>query len=151
MHLTSLSVPYMKKLDSSSITILTSNQGITPDPMSPLMSTSAAMVQMMIKTVALETAFHGVRINGVASGITKTTARCKGEDIGMNLTKTENSRFLHDAAKDVPLLGQLNSPKDVANALLFLASSDSSFTTGEIMVVDGGQSLTTNKYDDWMR
>jgi 3-oxoacyl-[acyl-carrier protein] reductase len=115
------------------------------------MSTSSAMVQMLIKTVALETAFHGVRINGVAAGVTRTTARCKGEDIGMGLTKAENSRYLLDAARDVPLVGQLNSPKDVANALLFLASPDASFTTGEIMVIDGGQSLTTDKYDDYIK
>ena len=51
----------------------------------------------------------------------------------------------------MPLLGQLNHPEEVANALLFLASPDSSFTTGEILVMDGGQSLTTSKYDDYVQ
>jgi NAD(P)-dependent dehydrogenase (short-subunit alcohol dehydrogenase family) len=80
MHLTSLSVPYLKKanpLNSPSVTILTSSQGTSPDPESPLMSVSASMVQMMIKTVALETAYFGIRINGVAIGVTKTATRTK--------------------------------------------------------------------------
>jgi 3-oxoacyl-[acyl-carrier protein] reductase len=109
------------------------------------------MVQMLIKTVALETAYFGIRINGVAAGVTRTAARTKQEDIGMALSDVENRRFLFEARQDVPLQNQLNHPAEVANSLLFLASSDSSFTTGEILVIDGGQSLTTNKYDDYVR
>jgi NAD(P)-dependent dehydrogenase (short-subunit alcohol dehydrogenase family) len=56
----------------------------------------------------------------------------------MGLTPMENKKFLYEAQQDVPLLGQLNHPEEVANAILFLASSDSSFTTGEILVMDGG-------------
>jgi NAD(P)-dependent dehydrogenase (short-subunit alcohol dehydrogenase family) len=41
------------------------------------MSISAGMVQMMIKSVALETAASGVRVNGVAAGVTKTAVRTK--------------------------------------------------------------------------
>ena len=37
-------------------------------------------------------------------------------------------------------LGRIGEPKDVANAILFLASEDSSWTTGAILAVDGGQS-----------
>lgn len=154
MHLTSMSVPFLKKsppANHPSITILTSNQGTSPDPESPLMCVSASMVQMLIKTVALETAYFGIRINGVATGVTKTAARTKEADIGMGLSSTENRKFLFEAQQDVPLLGQLNHPAEVANALLFLASAESSFTTGEILVIDGGQSLTTDKYDDYVR
>lgn len=106
---------------------------------------------MMIKTVALETAYFGIRVNGVAPGVTKTAARTQLGNIGMGLTGVENRKFLFEAQQDVPLLGMLNHPGEVANSLLFLASADSSFTTGEILVIDGGQSLTTDRYDDYMR
>jgi NAD(P)-dependent dehydrogenase (short-subunit alcohol dehydrogenase family) len=44
---------------------------------------------------------------------------------------------------------RLNNPKEVAESLLFLASDDASFVTGEILTIDGGQSLTTDAYDDY--
>ena len=49
----------------------------------------------------------------------------------------------------MPLLGQLNAAKEIAEQLLFLASEDASFCTGEILNVDGGQGLTTDSYDDY--
>ena len=39
----------------------------------------------------------------------------------------------------------------MAKSILWLASSDASFTTGEILTVDGGQSLTTNRYGDYLK
>ena len=67
----------------------------------------------------------------------------------MQLSEEENKVYLEDKARDVPLLGQLNQPKEVAETLLYLASDDASFCTGEIMTVDGGQGLTTDQYDDY--
>lgn len=43
-------------------------------------------------------------------------------------------------------LERVNDPKDVVNAIMWLASSDASFVTGEVLTVDGGQSLTTNRF-----
>ena len=105
---------------------------------------------MMIKCAALETAYHGVRINGVASGVIKSNARTKTDDVEMQLDEVENKHILMESAKNVPLQNLLNEPKDVANQLLFLASDDASFITGEIMTIDGGQSLTTDSYDDYV-
>jgi NAD(P)-dependent dehydrogenase (short-subunit alcohol dehydrogenase family) len=48
-------------------------------------------------------------------------------------------------------MNQLNSPSDVAKAMLFLGSDEASFITGEILVMDGGQSLTTNNYPDYLK
>jgi enoyl-[acyl-carrier-protein] reductase (NADH) len=48
-------------------------------------------------------------------------------------------------------MNEINAPVDVANAMLWLGSDEASFVTGEILVVDGGQSLTTNKYEDYRK
>lgn len=113
------------------------------------MSTASAMVQMLIKCASLETAFHGMRVNGVAVGTTVGSARTKDDEMAMKLTREENEGYLVDKAREVPLLSQLNSPKEVAESILFLASEDASFITGEILTMDGGQSLTTDSYDDY--
>jgi len=42
-------------------------------------------------------------------------------------------------------------PSDVAKSILWLASDDASFVTGEILTVDGGQSLTSNNYSDFLK
>ena len=108
------------------------------------------MVQQLIKCAALETAYHGVRVNGVAAGTIKSDSRTNSQDlIGMKLTPEENKSYLDEAARDIPLAGQLNDPAEIAESMLFLASDDASFVTGEIMTVDGGQSLTTDNYDDY--
>ncbi len=70
MHLVSMATPFMKQEEKGTIAIISSNQGTKPDPRSPLSSMSHAMVQMLVKCVALETAYHGIRINAVAPGVT---------------------------------------------------------------------------------
>lgn len=149
VHMISLAIPFLKVNPQSSVSVLTSSQGLSPDPMSTVMSMSAAMVHQLIKCSALEGAYHGVRVNGVAAGVLNTKARTKKDGLTMNLTKEENEKYLKHATQDVPLLNKLPEPIDIAHHLLFLASEDASFTNGEILTVDGGQSLTTCRYDDY--
>ena len=122
------------------------------------MSAAAAMVQMLIKVTALETAFFNVRVNGVATGVINSQfdpeaknkpARMKDDLMAMEFTAEENAAYLMESARNVPLVERLNNPKEVAESLLFLASDDASFITGEILTVDGGQSLTTDAYDEY--
>ena len=106
MHLVSLAIPFLKVQPKSSITILTSAQGSKPDPKAPVMSIASAMVQQLIKCAALETAYHGVRVNGVAAGVINSDARTNSQDlIGMKLNAEENKSYLEEAARDIPLAG----------------------------------------------
>jgi len=60
----------------------------------------------LIKCAALETAYHGVRVNGVAAGTINSEARTNTQDmIGMKLTPEENKCYLEEAARDIPLSG----------------------------------------------
>ena len=81
-QLVSLAVPFLK-LSKGCITILSSNAGKAPQPGAIIYSTSMAMVNMLIETTALETAFFGIRVNGVAPGVTNTQARMKKDSIGL--------------------------------------------------------------------
>jgi NAD(P)-dependent dehydrogenase (short-subunit alcohol dehydrogenase family) len=81
-QLVSLAVPFLK-LSKGCITILSSNAGKTPQPGSIIFSTSMAMLNMLVETTALETAFFGIRVNAVAPGVTNTQARMKKDSIGL--------------------------------------------------------------------
>lgn len=56
----------------------------------------------------------------------------------MGLESGLNQHYLKESARNVPLMERLNNPKEVAESLLFLASDDASFVTGEILTIDGG-------------
>lgn len=115
------------------------------------MSIASAMQQQLIKCTALEGAHFGIRVNGVAAGVTYTKARLNKDSFGMNFTKEQNETFLRMAAQKVPLNKTINSAKDCAASILFLSSDDASIITGEILTVDGGQSLATNTYDEYVK
>jgi NAD(P)-dependent dehydrogenase (short-subunit alcohol dehydrogenase family) len=87
-------------------------------------------VEGITKSIALETAKSGIRVNAVAPGPT---------DTGM-LTRftgtTENKAAL---AAEVPL-GRLGRPEEVADGIVFIASDEARFITGHILNVDGGHS-----------
>ncbi len=67
-----------------------------------------------------------VRVNAICPGMTKTNL----------FTNRDFSRF-----KDVNLLGRMADPMEIARTAIFLLSEDSSFMTGSIIVVDGGETI----------
>ncbi|HET6621645.1 MAG TPA: SDR family NAD(P)-dependent oxidoreductase [Dongiaceae bacterium] len=93
-------------------------------------SASKAGINGFIKAAALEFAGYGITVNGVEPGNILT----EGVQAG------RSAAFIKSMADMVPL-GRLGTPRDVANAVLFLASNDAAYITGTTIVVDGGQTL----------
>jgi NAD(P)-dependent dehydrogenase (short-subunit alcohol dehydrogenase family) len=96
-------------------------------------SAKAALVNFT-RTVAQEWAQHGVRVNAVAPGWVATEMNA--------VARATNPDFLKGMLDTMPL-GRLGEPEDVAAAALFLCSPAASFITGAVLVVDGGQTLST--------
>jgi 3-oxoacyl-[acyl-carrier protein] reductase len=89
-------------------------------------SASKAGILGITKTLAKELASRSILVNAVAPGFIKTPMTDR-------LNDTERNRLLND----IPLK-HMGSAMDVANAVLFLASSMADYITGEVLVVDGG-------------
>lgn len=94
------------------------------------------MLNSLIQCAALELAPYGVRVNGVAPGMTDTKFRVTKE-----FNETENKKYLERMSSYFLLNKQVLQPNDVANAIIFLASEEAKFMTGEILVVDNGYTL----------
>jgi 3-oxoacyl-[acyl-carrier protein] reductase len=93
-------------------------------------SASKAGINGFIRAAAIEFAPHGITVNGVEPGNILTE--------GMKAHRS--AEFIRSMEEMVPL-GRLGTPRDVANAVLFLASDEAEYVTGTTIVVDGGQIL----------
>jgi 3-oxoacyl-[acyl-carrier protein] reductase len=93
-------------------------------------SASKAGINGLIRAAAIELSPHGITVNGVEPGNILTE--------GMRAERTDE--FIRAMERSVPL-GRLGEPRDVAHAVLFLASDEAAYVTGTTIVVDGGQIL----------
>jgi NAD(P)-dependent dehydrogenase (short-subunit alcohol dehydrogenase family) len=87
-----------------------------------------AGISQFVKTAALEWGPHGVRVNCVAPGRTLTA---------INQHLLSDPEQYAEALKRIPL-GRFGDPRDIAQAMAFLASDASAYITGHTLVVDGG-------------
>ena len=131
-------VPHMQ---SGTIINIASISGITAG-YSPHVYTAAKFgVVGLTKSVALELAEQGIRVNAICPGKMATYIWAKVyPDMPADLVERVPEITEPWLAEGVPL-GRAGFPADIANAALWLASSESSFVTGQAIVVDGGLTL----------
>ena len=111
---------------SGKIINISSMWGQTGASCEVLYSASKAAVIGFTKALAKEVGPCGINVNCIAPGVIKTDMlSCYSED------------DLDDLAQETPL-SRLGTPRDIANAALFLAKSDSDFITGQVLGVNGG-------------
>ena len=106
--------------------------GIVGNPGYVAYAASKAACIHITKTAALELARHNIRVNALAPAFTATPMVD-----AMVSTHHDPERALQKLGSIIPL-GRLGTPEEIANAALYLASDESSFTTGAVLILDGG-------------
>ncbi|PCR89958.1 SDR family NAD(P)-dependent oxidoreductase [Natrinema ejinorense] len=128
-------IPHFKEQGSGAIVNTASLAGVIGAPELGAYSLSKGAVVNFTRTVAAEVGPAGVRANAVCPGVTDTPMPRKGQ------TDEEWAATKEEMARHYPLK-RLGEPEDIANAMLFLASDEADWITGQALVVDGGFSCT---------
>ena len=118
-------IPSMKAAKQGSIINISSINGLVGGAIG--YTDSKFAVRGMTKAAALECAAHGIRVNSIHPGVIATPMIMQGD------TKDAVEAF----AKTIPMK-RVAQPEEVSGMVLFLASDDSSYSTGAEFVVDGG-------------
>jgi dehydrogenase/reductase SDR family member 4 len=132
-RLMKLVAPGMCERGSGSIINIASIAGLRPQFHSLLYSMTKAALIMMTQSYAVELGPMGVRVNAIAPGLIQTV-------LSEYFWKNETLRDKQLGAQPVKHLGQ---PVEIAEIALTLASDQSSYMTGQTLVVDGGYLLSS--------
>ncbi len=119
----------LRERGGGSIVNISSINGIVAFPMRLAYSAAKAGVISMTKILAVEWARYGIRVNAVAPGNTQTEMVRDAIDQGL---------IDVDAYLAHTPLGRLGEPREIAEAVLWLASERARFVTGQVIVPDGG-------------
>lgn len=131
-QLSALAISHFKRSNRGSIVMISSTLAHKPTPMTAAYSASKAAIQNLTKTLALEGAPFNIRVNCVSPGIVETPIH--------NFAKLdmETRQKRADLMHSLQPLARMGKPIDIAEAVYFLASESSAWTTGSILDVDGG-------------
>ena len=118
----------MKEQGGGAIVNTASVNGVQPGIYQGIYSITKAAVMSMTKSFAKECAQHGIRVNALLPGLTKT------KFAGALFTNDD----IYEAAMEKIPMKRHAEPDEMAGTVLYLVSDASSYTTGECIVVDGG-------------
>jgi NAD(P)-dependent dehydrogenase (short-subunit alcohol dehydrogenase family) len=135
--------PIMVERRRGSIINMTSQAGVRA--FKPMMlgnyGITKAGIVMLTKQLARALAEHNVRVNAIALSQVRPDPMPTEEEVGGNPELLEKlgglKQFLERSAAGIPL-GRIAEPNEIANGALYLASDASSFVTGHVLVIDGG-------------
>ena len=125
-------LPHMTERGSGRIVLVASDAGRVGSTGEVVYSGAKGAVIAFAKALARKTARHGVNVNCVAPGLTDTPMLAEVTE--------QNERLMAAIIRSIPL-GRLGKPEEVARAVVFFASSDADYITGQTLSVNGGLSM----------
>jgi 3-oxoacyl-[acyl-carrier protein] reductase len=129
-NITHAVLPYMIKNNYGRIVNVSSVTGpLVSNPGETAYSAGKAAMVGMSRSLAIEVAKHGITVNNVAPGWIGTGSSTAEEKV---------------AAENTPM-GRAGIPQEVADLIAFLASDESTYITGQMIVIDGGNTIQEYK------
>ena len=127
--MTKLVVEHLQKRGASgSIVNVASVAGMNAAPMQGVYGMTKAAVISMTRTLSMELGPSGIRVNAIAPGLIET-------QFAKVLVESDEIRTTIEERTALKRVGQ---PRDIAGGAVFLASDESDYLTGDVMVIDGG-------------
>lgn len=136
IHLTRALIPYFKAQGGGSIVNVSSTLGLRPTADTAAYSASKAALNNWTHSLAQELGSSQIRVNSICPGIVETPIHSFHSKPPAEKEKTIQS------LNPLQPLGRIGTPEEIAKAIYFLGTEQSSWTTGAILSVDGGINLT---------
>ena len=127
-------LPHMVRQKSGTIINISSILGALAGPNLAAYCASKGGMLTLTKEMAWDYGKYNIRVNCISPGYVET------DIFNFTLSQSENPAELRRHIESLSALNKVGKPEEIANAILFLASDDSSFITGTNILVDGGYS-----------
>ena len=122
-------IPEIRKAGGGAIINMASQLGTIGVPKRSAYCTTKAALIHLTTILAAEVAEDNIRVNSVSPGVIETPRTRR---------RFDTSEEFHKSRGKLHMLGRVGQPEEIANAVLFLASEESSFITATNLLVDGG-------------
>jgi dihydroanticapsin dehydrogenase len=128
-------VPAIRRSGGGSIVNLASISSFIAQPNYVTYNTTKAAILGMTRCMAMDLASDNIRVNSVCPGVVWTQiVERQARDMGLDRAAAD----IHPEWAGVQLIKRCAEPREIAHAILFLASEDASFITGSHLMADGG-------------
>ncbi|MFL5679440.1 MAG: SDR family NAD(P)-dependent oxidoreductase [Chloroflexota bacterium] len=125
-------IPHMLRGGGGSLINTSSVNGLVAEPFLTIYATSKGAIVMLSKGIALDYAKQNIRCNAIAPGWVDTPINYAHAEMLGGLKE------VYATIDSFQPIGRPGEPREIANVALFLASDESSFVTGSVLVADGG-------------
>jgi NAD(P)-dependent dehydrogenase (short-subunit alcohol dehydrogenase family) len=133
-------VPWMRRAGGGALVFIASNAGLLPRAHDPVYSTSKGALLALMRSVGLCHAGERIRCNAVCPGPVGQT-RMMDEQLDAAPDRDAAVQALLAASPFAEACGRMITPREIAEAVLYLVSDAALFVTGTALAIDGGKSL----------
>lgn len=127
--------PHLRAADGATIVNVSSGAGLSPLKHRTAYCASKAGLQMLTKSLAIEAAEFGIRVNAICPGAVET------ELFRSSIDTASDPEAEYEKVRARYALQRIATPNEIAAAILWLTSAGSSYVTGTAIAVDGGRTF----------